>query len=61
LFQRRRERFSALNLVVELISTVVTLWFFFVLKLIRYPAYSDKPITIFQYIIFLLQSLPGTA
>lgn len=61
MFQRRRERFSALNLVVELISTVVTVWFLFFLKLVRCPAYSDEPLTIFQYFVFLLQSLLNMA
>ena len=61
MFQRRRERFSALNLIAELITTAVTLWVFFVLKLINCPVCSDKPVTIFQYIIFLAQSLLGSA
>jgi hypothetical protein len=56
-YRRRRERFSALNLIVELISTGVTVWFLFFLKLIRCPTYSDEPVTIFQYIIFLIQNL----
>jgi len=61
LFQRRRERFSALNVVVELISTVVTAWIFFFLKLINCPACSDEPVTIFQYIIFLIQNISVAA
>lgn len=57
MFRRRRDRFSALNLVVELISTVVTVWVLFFLKLIRCPACSNEPVTIFKYIIFLIQNL----
>ena len=56
-YRRRRERLSALNLAVELISTVVTVWFIFFLKLISCPSCSDEPVTIFQYIVFLIQNL----
>lgn len=58
MYQRRgRGRFSALSLVIELVSTVVVLWVFFVIELIRCPAFSDDPVTIFQYIQFLIQSI----
>jgi len=43
--------------IVEIISVAVMLWVFFGLRLIRCPTYADGPITIFQYLIFLLQSL----
>jgi len=54
---KRRERFSALNLIAELVSTAVTFWAFFAIKLIKNHPYSDEPITLFQWIIFLIQDI----
>ena len=57
MFRRRRERFSALNVFVELASSLAAIWIFFVLKIINCPACADEPVTIFRYIIFLTKSL----
>ncbi len=60
IFHKGRERFSALNLVVELISTAVSFWVFFSIKLIKHHAFSDDPITLFQWIVFIIQDIVGT-
>jgi uncharacterized protein with PQ loop repeat len=54
------DRFSALNLVLELVSTAITFWVFFSIRLIKDHAYSDNPITLFQWIVFIIQDIVGT-
>lgn len=50
-----------MNLVVELVSTAVTFWVFFSIKLIKHHAFSDDPITLFQWIIFIIQDIVSAA
>jgi len=57
MFNRQRDKFNALNLLVELISTLVTIWIFFFIKLIKGHAYSQEPITLCQWAIYLIQDL----
>jgi len=57
---RSRERFSVVSLIVEIISTFVTFSIFFLFKLVKYPAYSDEPITLFQWTVYLIQEIVST-
>lgn len=57
MFQRHTDRFNALNLLVELIVTLITICIFFFIKLIKSPAYSEEPITLCQWIVYFIQDL----
>jgi hypothetical protein len=56
MMERRRPRFSVVKLVAEIISTLVTIWLAFSIKIFT-SVTTGEPVSLFGYILSLFESI----
>jgi hypothetical protein len=54
--ERRRPKFSAVKLIVEIISTLVTIWLAFSIKIFK-SLTTGEQVSLFGYILSLFESI----